>query len=605
MNARPNKSARPLWLIVAAIALAGAAAVVLLRRYGATATDVPAPATPAAYTAQPAAPAVAVPLPVFEDVTAAAGIDFKAMTGADGHKLMPETMGAGLGIADLDGDGWLDLIMVNGRSWDGKVCPPLVTVYRNLQNGKFRDVTAELGLKNLCGYGMGVAVADYDGDGRADIFVTSLDGNHLLRNDGGRFTDATKAAGLASGRTGVQDWSTSAVWVDVDGDGLLDLFVANYVRWTPQTDVFTTRDGVNKSYATPTVYQGLSNRLYRNKGGGRFEDVTRQAGLYDEQNKALAVVVLDVNGDARPDLFVSNDTLPNKLYVNDGRGRFEDRSLEYGVGYDETGRAKAGMGTDAVEIGGGTLAIGVGNFSDEATSHYEMAPGVATFVDASPRRGLASATLADLTFGTRFADLNNDGLQDLVIVNGHIEPSIAKVQATTSYEQQPRLFLGDPSGRYLEYSRAAGKPLASPMVGRALAVGDIFNTGKLDLLISTNGGAPRLLRNVGPERGYVQMTLVGKGTNRDALGSTVELQAANGWRWRDSVRARPSYLASSPYTLHTGVPDGVTHVDLKVTWPDGSRTIWQNVPANSRYRLTQGGDLNDLNVIKKRGNSND
>lgn len=583
------------WLIGGAVVVAVAAGVyMLLQRSGASRGDATKTPAPASYAAPPVAPAVAVPLPAFEDATVAAGIEFKAVTGADGRKLMPETMGAGLGLLDYDGDGWLDIVLVNGRSWDRKTCPPLLTVYRNLRNGKFRDATAEVGLKNLCGYGMGVAVADYDGDGRPDIFVTSLDGNHLLHNDGGKFSDATAAAGLGGKRSGIQDWSTSAVWFDADGDGRLDLFVCNYVRWTPQTDVFTTRDGVNKSYATPTVYQGLSNRLWRNTGNGKFEDATRAAGLYDEQNKALGAVVLDVDGDGHPDLFVSNDTLPNKLYVNDGKGRFQERALEYGVGYDETGRAKAGMGTDAVDIGGGTLAIGVGNFSDEATSHYEMAPDAATFVDASPRRGLASATLADLTFGTRFGDFNNDGRQDLVIVNGHIEPEIAKVQATTSYEQQPRLFLGDASGRYVEYSRAAGKPLAPPMVGRALAVGDVFNSGKLDLLISTNGGPPRLLRNIGPDRGYMQLTLVGNGTNRDALGSTVELEAANGWRWRDSVRARGSYLASSPYALHTGVPDGVTQVDVKVVWPDGSRTEKKAVPVGARYRLAQDGTLSSL-----------
>nr|WP_294543306.1 CRTAC1 family protein [uncultured Rhodopila sp.] len=547
--------------------------------------------------------AVNVPVPVFKDITQEAGITFAGVTGADGRKLMPETMGSGVGLIDYDGDGWLDLVLVNGRPWDAtKKCPPLLTVYHNERNGKFRDVTSELGLENLCGYGMGVAIADYDGDGRPDIFVTSLDGNHLLHNDGKSFTDVTERAGLNPPKDLAQRWSTSAAWLDATGDGRPDLFIANYVRWTPETDVFTTRDGTTKSYATPTVYKGVSNRLFRNRGDGTFEDVTVQSGIYDDHNKALGVVVLDISGDRHPDLFVSNDTQPNKLYVNDGHGHFVDRALEYGVGYDEMGRAKAGMGTDAADIGGGVLAIGVGNFSDEAVSHFELPPaGANAFTDGSPRRGLASATLADLTFGTRFADLNNDGRPDLILINGHIEPDIARVQAGTTYAQLPRLFLQDASGRYQEYSRLAGKPLMQPVVGRSLAIGDVFNDGNLDLLISTNGGPAHLLRNVSPPRGFVELTLVGKGGNRDALGASVVVEADTGWRWTDTVRSRGSYLASSPYTLHTGVPDGVAKVALHVVWPDGSKSDEQEVAVGHCYRLTQDGVLTSVEFPKVGG----
>ncbi len=540
--------------------------------------------------AAPKHEAAPVPVPVFADITAAAGIDFVATTGAFGRKLMPETMGAGVGMLDYDGDGWLDLVLVDGRPWDkSRPCPPLLRVYHNERNGRFRDATAELGLAGLCGYGMGVAIADYNGSGRPSIFVTSLDGNHLLRNDGGHFTDVTAAAGLAPPAGRPLAWGSSAAWLDASGTGRLDLFVANYVKWTPETDVFTTRDGVHKSYATPTVYEGVSNRLFRNRGDGTFEDVTVGSGIYDEHNKALGIVVLDVNGDGAADLFVTNDTAPNKLYVNDRHGHFEDRALEYGVAYDELGRAKAGMGTDAAEIGDGVLAIGVGNFSDEAVSHYELVSGGGTFTDGSPRRGLASATLADLTFGARFADLNNDGRPDLLLINGHIEPDIARVQATTAYAQVPRLFLQDSGGRYIEYAQLAGKPLMPPVVGRAVAIGDLFNDGRLDLLISTNGGPVHLLRNNSPPRGWVAFTLVGKGMNLDALGAAVVVEASTGWRYADSVRARGSYLASSPYTLHTGVPDGVTTVNVRVTWPDGNKTVEPDVAVGHHYRLREDG----------------
>lgn len=547
-----------------------------------------APSKPAA-----PAPAAAIAVPEFKDVTEAAGIRFTAVTGAAGRKLMPETMGAGVALADLDGDGWLDLILVNGRPWDSaKPCPPLLTVYRNERDGTFRDVTEPLGLAKLCGYGMGVAVGDYDASGRPSIFVTSLDGNHLLRNDGDHFTDVTEAAGLKRPDGAPPEWGSSAVWLDAFGNGRPDLFVANYVRWTPETDVFTTRDGLNKSYATPTVYQGMSNRLWRNRGDGTFEDATAEAGLLDEHNKALGIVVLDVgdHGAAHGarDLFVTNDTEPNKLYVNDGHGHFQDRALEYGVAYDETGRAKAGMGTDATRIAGGVLAIGVGNFSDEVVSHYELPPAGETFADRSAPRGLAAATLADLTFGTRFADFNNSGRQGLLLVNGHIEPDIAKVQATTSYAQMPRLFLQDADGHYVEYGKLAGHPLLPPIVGRAVAVGDVFNDGNLDLLISSNGGPAHLLRNVSPPRGWLELTLIGKGANRDALGAAVHVEAAGGWHFDDSVRARASYLASSPYTLHTGIPDGVSEVSARVTWPDGGESK-QTLAVGRHYRWAEDG----------------
>jgi enediyne biosynthesis protein E4 len=552
------------------------------------------------YAAPKSREAGAIPMPVFTDVTDEAGIKFTAVTGADGRKLMPETMGSGVGMLDFDGDGWLDLVMVNGRPWDKNGCPPLVTVYRNERNGKFKDVTAELGLDKLCGYGMGVAIADYDGDGRPDIFVTGVDGNRLLHNDGGsRFTDVTKAAGLQTLPAGEHEWSTSAAWLDADGDGRLDLFVANYVRWTPETDVFTTRDGVNKSYATPKVYEGASNRLFRNRGDGTFEDVSVEAGVHDEQNKGLGVVVLDINGDGAPDIFLANDTLPNKLYVNDGHGRFEDKALEYGVGYDETGRAKAGMGADAVDIGG-VLTIAVGNFSEEGVSHYELAASGGTFADGGPRRGLAATTLNDLTFGARFADMNNDGLPDLVLANGHIEPDIAKVQAGIAYRQPPRLFLRDAAGLYHDYAQLSGKPLAPPMVGRALAIGDIDNDGALDLLISTNGGPVHLLRNDGPKRGWLEITLAGKGANRDALGAAITIEAEGGWRYHDTVRARGSYLASSPYTLHTGLPDGVSRVDISVVWPDGGKSIFKAASVDRHYRLAEEGGLSEF-AIKKAG----
>lgn len=548
----------------------------------------PTPAT--TYTQSAATEPAAAPQQSFlaAEPAAASGIAFVHETGAAGKKLMPETMGPGCALFDYDGDGRLDVLFPDGRPWADQGPRPLARLYRN-EGERFREVTEAAGLGAIAGYGMGVAVADYDADGDSDLLVTTVAGARLLRNDGGVFVDVTAAAGLD---LGAPEWTTSAAWLDADGDGRLDLFVAHYVKWSPQTDAFTTLDGTNKSYATPKVYEGLHNHLYHNLGNGKFTDVSAAAGLAGGENKALGVVVLDVNDDGHPDLFVSNDTVANKLYVNDGKGNFTDTALLVGVGYDELGEARAGMGVDTGQAADGAPAIVVGNFSDEPISLFERASGGKVFVDAAQRRRVAAQTLPRLTFGARFADLNNDGRDDLILGNGHIEPEIQKIQSAVTYRQPVDVFMAQDGGKFVSLATLAGRPVTEPVVGRCVAVGDIDDDGDLDALVSVNGGAPLILRNTTGGERSILIDLRDPGTgNLEALGAEVVL-SGEGWSRREGVRARGSYLGHSPYTLHFGVPRPAGDlVKLKVRWPDGTLEERGPVPVGGHYRVVRGGEL--------------
>lgn len=509
------------------------------------------------------------------------GLDFVHMTGADGRKLMPETMGPGCGIVDLTGNGVTEIVFVDGADWDpAKRTNPMVRVYGR-DDERYTDITASLGLAGFSGYGMGLAAADYDADGDMDMAVTGVFGVRLLRNDGGSFTDVTGAAGLNPSEG---EWSSSASWLDTDGDGWLDLIVANYVRWTVESDIYTTLNGTDKSYATPTVYEGMPNRLYRNDGAGVFTDVAPSTGLDDAENKALGIAVGDFNGDLKPDVFVSNDTTANKAYFSDGAGGFIDMALVMGVAYDDLGRAKAGMGTDVANIEGGPV-IAVGNFSDEAVSHFEeVEPEV--FAEGAQKRGLGVATRPVLTFGLRFGDFNADGKADLVLGNGHIEPEIGEVQSAVSYAQPLQLYLGGEDGRY-----ADPVTLGDPMVARCVAVGDLDGDIDQDVIVTVNGGTPVVLENM---TGAARQILVDlehpNSPNRDGIGATVAFSAGE-WSKTDMVRPRGSYLGHSPYTLHAAAPkEEAGPATVRITWPDGLTQTVSELAFGQRHRISYAPD---------------
>ena len=392
------------------------------------------------------------------DVTAAAGIQFRHNSGAFGAKYLPETMGAGCAFFDYDADGWLDILLVNGMGWpDHRGERTTMRLYRNNRNGTFTDVTERAGLAVEM-YGMGVAVGDYNNDGFPDLLVTAVGQNRLFQNNGrGRFIDVTEKAGLG----GRNAFSTSAMWFDFDRDGLLDLVVCNYVKWSAAHDVFCSVDGKRKSYCTPEAYHGETCWLFRNRGNGTFEDVTAKSGIFDSTSKSLGVALLDYDRDGWPDLLIANDTQPNKLYRNLRNGTFEDVAVRAGVAFSEDGKARAGMGVDAADFdNSGAESIAITNFDNEMMALYR--PGRdGIYKDAAQMEGVGQASRASLGFGCAFLDIDLDGRLDLVAVNGHIDETVRHIHGNVGYAQPPHLFLNGGKGLFRDVAAQAGAAFAS------------------------------------------------------------------------------------------------------------------------------------------------
>ena len=538
----------------------------------------------------------------FTDVTAAAGIDFVHATGAFGEKWMPETMGSGVIVLDYDGDDWPDLFFINSTGWDGRAEDRGATsmLLRNLGDGTFRDVTREAGLDRPV-YGMGGAAADYDADGDTDLYVTAVGDNRLYRNDGGRFTDVTRETGTEGNAPGAADpaWSTAAAWFDADGDGWLDLLVCNYVDWTPETDLFFTRDGVNKSYATPEEYDGESCRLLRNEpasGGSdtgpisarRFRDVTAESGFENPEGKSLGIVIDDFTGDGRPDVAIANDTYQNFLYRNEGDGTFVDVALDAGVAFDEFGRARAGMGVDVGDIlNRGQLSIAIGNFSNEPVSLFtQIQAGL--FQDLAGSARLTRSTLLPLTFGLRFADFDLDRYVDLVLGNGHIEPEIEAIQGDVTFAQAPQLFRNNGRGGFEDAGALAGGGFDEPIVARGVATLDYDRDGDLDLVISTNGGPAKLFRNdLETAGGWVRLRLEGAAPNLGAVGATVRVFVGDEAQ-RFVVSTPSSYLSQSEANPVLAGLGGSARADsVVVVWPGGARTVTGPVEAGAALTIRE------------------
>jgi hypothetical protein len=529
-----------------------------------------------------------IPPVQFTDVTAAAKIAFKHNSGAFGKKYLPETMGAGCLFFDYDNDGWPDIFLVNSKNWPGHPGPPSYpALYRNNHDGTFTDVTKAAGLAVEM-YGMGATAADYDNDGWPDLYVTGLGGNRLFRNLGnGTFAEVTAKAGVANG-----GFSTSAVFFDYDRDGWLDLLVANYVDWSIEKDLFCTLDGKTKSYCTPESYKGQSMALYRNRGDGTFEDVTAKAGLLQPSAKSLGLALLDVDGDGWPDVFVANDTQPNKLYRNNGNGTFTDVGVAAGVAFGETGVARAGMGVDAADYSGsGRPSLVIGNFSNEMMGLYHN-EGNGLFIDEAPTSTVGRASLLTLSFGAFFFDYDLDGRLDIFAANGHVADDINVVQPKVTYAQPPHLFRNLGERRFEEVAPKLGPALARPMVGRGAAYADIDRDGDLDLLISTNNGPAYLLRNDGGNRNNVlRVRTMGTKSNRDGIGAKVTLTLASGAHpWR-LVHTGSSYCSQSELTLTFGLGDLAKADNVEVVWPSGQVDRLGPVAANQTVTVQEGKGL--------------
>jgi hypothetical protein len=548
-------------------------------------------------------PTIPVPDIRFSDVTQNAHIAFVHENGAAGEKLLPESMGGGCAFFDFNNDTFSDILFVNSDVWsnrqqqlqqphggpreNGK--PPTMALYQNDGHGNFSDVTSDAGL-DVSFYGQGVAVGDFDNDGWTDVFFSAVGLNRLFRNNHGKFEDVTAAAGVAGSS---REWSTSCAWFDADNDGDLDLFVCNYVRWSPEIDreLKCTLDGVVRAYCRPDAFEGSFPYLYRNDGNGKFTDISGAAGVQVKNSstgvpvaKSLGVVPVDVDGDGWLDLVVANDTVQNFLFHNLHDGTFEEMGVKKGIGLDSrSGLARGAMGIAAgFPRNDNTLAIVIGNFFNEPTAFYCAECGAIDellFNDDAVANGIGPSSLIWLKFGVFFADLDLDGRPDILVANGHLESDIQKVQKSQTYAQPPQLFWNAGSQFATEFvplpKEKTGEDFARPIVGRGATYADVDGDGDLDVLITATGGAPRLLRNdqaLGHH--WLRVKLIGTKCNRDALGAVVEVESA-GIVQRRQVMAACSYLSQVELPVTFGLGQSQAIERLTIRWPDGSS---QDVP---------------------------
>jgi enediyne biosynthesis protein E4 len=520
----------------------------------------------------------------FRDIAEEVGIHFRHNNGAFGGKYLPETMGPGCAFIDYDGDGWQDIVLINGENWPGHPGPvTTLKLYHNNHDGTFTDVTHKAGL-DVPMFGLGVAVGDFDNDGHDDLFITAAGQNRLFHNNGnGTFTDVTKAAGL----WGPNEFSTSAAWVDYDRDGKLDLVVANYVQWSIKGDLTCTLDGTHKSYCTPESYKGTSARLWHNLGNGKFEDVTQKAGLSDPTSKSLGITILDYNGDGWPDILIANDTQPNKLYLNQQNGTFEEKGVSAGIAFSEDGIARAGMGVDAADYDrSGKPSIIISNFANQMLSLYHN-EGNGLFVDEAPTSEVGRATLVTLGFGCFFFDYDNDGWPDIFIADGHIESDVEHVQKRVTYAEPPHLFRNLGGGKFHEVTSSLGESFNLPKVARGAAYADIDNDGALDLLVTTNGGRAYLFHNEGTTGHSLRIKLQGTQSNRNGIGAVVRLTSGSDKQWK-MLRSGSSYLSQSELVLTFGLGSSSQADALEVQWPSGHVDKLSNVKAGETVTIQEG-----------------
>ena len=532
------------------------------------------------------------PTPVrFTDVTAAAGIRFKHEAGANGHKWYPETIGAGGGFFDYDGDTRLDILLINGRRWPGErqLPEPTMHLFRNQGDGTFVDVTQQSQL-DIPIYGMGMTAADYDNDGDQDLVVTGYQQTLLLRNEGnGTFRNMTQQSGLAQGQ-----WSTAAAFVDVDRDGRLDLFIGHYVDWQPskESKLDCTYGTPHKDYCAVKFFPGQGLRLYHNLGQGRFQDVTTASGVASPHARVLGLAVTDYNQDGWPDLLVANDLTPSLFFANQGDGTFKEIGVPSGFVLDEGGVAFAGMGIDTAYINNDDqLCVAIGNFAGQPTTLHcqdrlDHSARADVFVEQSRRRGIARPTLRMVTFGLFFFDVDLDGWEDLFLANGHVvdEQRLRNIP----YAQPPQLFQNDRHGTFVELQPAAGTGLDLSIIGRGAAYGDYDNDGDLDILLTANQSQAYLLRNDTPRSGhFLRVVTVGTQSNRDGIGATL-LLTTDAKQMRRLVRTGSSYLSQSERAVTFGLAPTEQVEQLTVNWPSGTVDVFHPSERDSTFIAHEG-----------------
>jgi hypothetical protein len=524
----------------------------------------------------------------FEEVpSSSSGITWVHRSGASPRKYLPETTGAGCAFLDYDNDGWMDIYLVNSGKCDFfNPNPPLRNaLYRNNRDGTFTDVTEKAGVGGG-GYGQGVAVGDYDGDGFPDLYVTQYDRSILYHNNGdGTFTDVTEKAGVAA-----PGWGSSAAWFDYDNDGRLDLFVCRFADFDHARDTYCGQpEKQERHYCVPRSFPSMPSRLFHNNGDGTFTDVSTESGIAEHRGKAWGVVATDINNDGRIDLFVSNDTVPNFLFVNGANGKFVEIGEPAGVAYSDAGKPRSGMGLDSADFNqDGWMDLFVSNLDKEIFSIYQN-NGDETFDDKAVATGIAPATRLMSGWGLKFFDYDNDGNLDLFLANGEPDDLIAQLDARVSY-RQPLMLLQNTGSGFRNISGDSGPVFSRPLSARGLAIGDFNNDGAIDVLVSTNNGAPLLLRNtVGAENHWLGVRLVGKKCNRDAIGARVTYQVGDLKRSRMKVGGG-SYLSSHDPRLVLGIGKRMKLDWMEVKWPQPSGLVerFTNLPIDRYITIIEG-----------------
>ena len=523
---------------------------------------------------------------LFRDVSASAGLYFELGHGGRSPLTILETLGHGCVLADFDGDGWLDILLLG---------PNKVALYRNNHDGTFADITAASGLRQE-GIWQGAATGDYDNDGRMDLYLSGYRCCALYHNEGnGHFRDVTRRAGLSE-----QGWGAGACFLDVDNDGFLDLYICHYVHFTPQSVKFCLQGGL-MSTCGPTNYNPEHGTLYHNDGRGHFKDETRQRGLADSHGNALGIAIADYDDDGWIDFAVANDQLPGDLYHNKGKGYFENAGLYSGIAYDAGGNAHAGMGEDWGDVAGdGRLSLVVTTYQHQPKSLY-MPLGKGLFTDACYTVGIGNPTMNSVGFGVKFIDYDNDGLPDLVIANGHAVDNIARTDNTTTYRQLPQLF-HNVGGKFVEVTAEGGSAFARPIVGRGLAVGDFNNDGRLDILMVDIEGRPVLLQNeCATPNHWLALRLRGTRSNRDGIGAQITV-TANGRTAKQVVTTGGSFLSASVVRAHIGLGAAKQADRIDIRWPSGRQTHLRNVAGNRNLVVDEDRGLLDAadNAVARR-----
>ncbi len=529
----------------------------------------------------------------FHDVTKQAGIHFHHERAASGQKLYLETMGAGVAWIDYNRDGFLDAFFVNSgyTPFFHPEKPPQPALYRNNGDGTFTDVTQVAGIRTDGTFFFGVAVADFDNDGYPDIYMTGYRHSVLYHNNGdGTFTDVTAKAGVGDDSA----WATAAGWFDYDRDGKLDLLVTNYVQFDTDHPISC---GENKpgyrAYCHPDSFSGSSPRLYHNNGDGTFTDVTRKAGLVNNDGKSLAVLLSDLNNDGWPDIFIANDTQRNFLYLNNGDGTFRDVSYTSGAGFSEEGKPEAGMSADAADVRNNGLYDLYVSHLDFQLNRYYRGNGDGTFLDATIPSGLGQTNFLNSSFGARFFDFDNDGWRDLLVINGHILDNIALYHPSVAYAEEKKLYRNIGGGRFVDATKTQDAGFRAPRVGRGLAVGDYDNDGWLDFLVNNNGEDAQLFHNDGGARPYARRNhwlgvhLIGTKSNRDAIGAAVKLIAGD-FVSNDQAKGGMSYCSAQDPRIYFGLGKHARVDTMEITWPSGSREVIHDLAGNQIVTIEEG-----------------